>query len=88
MADFREASKGQWTSAGDVDHINAGSLQRIADASETMAKNFLELQRDRDWWKSRAEDRARTITYLGHSIRSLRGVITRLKRRKAEEARE
>ena len=34
MADFRGDSREVWTSAKTVEHINAGSLQRIADATE------------------------------------------------------
>jgi hypothetical protein len=45
MATLREASKQKWTSKNTIEHINAGSLQRIADATEAMAKK---LHRDAD----------------------------------------
>lgn len=38
MADFKDSSRGSWTSGSTVEHINAGSLQRIADAAERQAK--------------------------------------------------
>lgn len=37
-----------------VEIINAGSLQRIASASEIMASNFIQLQNDREYYKRRA----------------------------------
>ena len=48
MADFRGDSREVWTSAKTVEHINAGSLQRIADATELMARRHLDLIRERD----------------------------------------
>lgn len=79
MSTLRESSRREW--AGDtLEAINAGSLQRIADATEKMAASYDALRADRDYWKGRAGSRADEIRYLVHVIRSLRGVITRLKR--------
>ncbi len=59
MADFRGDSREVWTSAKTVEHINAGSLQRIADATELMARRHLDLIRERDEYERRynAKDR-------------------------------
>jgi len=79
MSTFREASKGNWTSSNSTEHINAGSLQRIADALETVSENYNALIADkksayesRDYWRTYSEK-------LQRRIRGLRGVITKLK---------
>lgn len=86
MATFRESSKLDWQSSGSLEHINAGALQRIADAAERqavaaekMAASYDQLRADRDWWKSRAKSLEDETSCLAFSIRSLRGVITKLK---------
>lgn len=81
MANQREVSRQNWKANGPtVEEINAGSLQRIADAVEKMAQSYDAMRTDRDYWKDRAEWRMAEITRLERSNRSLRGVITRLKR--------
>ena len=62
-----------------IEAINAGSLQRIADATEKMAVRHTDLMRERDsfkasrdYWEKQYEDAVR-------SNRSLRGQITKLK---------
>lgn len=61
--------------------INAGSLQRIADATELMAKNHDDLIRraqfleeSRNNWRSQAEASQRQVN-------ALKGVITKLKKK-------
>ena len=68
-----------------LEQINAGSLQRIADACETMAaddqklkSSYEYMKQSRDMWRERAETRARRIS-------ALKGVITKLKRRMQEK---
>lgn len=78
---FRVASREEWDASHTVEHINAGSLQRIADATEKMAQNYDDMRENRDFWKTIAERRATTITELQRSNRGLRGVITKLKKR-------
>ena len=74
----REASRKLWTTIAEVptqSEIDVGSLQRIADACELMAKNHAELIRERDqyerWWRD-----ART-----REEKLRRRVITRMKRK-------
>jgi hypothetical protein len=54
----RDASKMEWSTRGGVgatdQEINIGSLQRIADACELMAKNWVQLTQDRDYYKKRS----------------------------------
>jgi hypothetical protein len=80
MANNRETSRANWTSDNSLQAINSGSLQRIAAATELMARNHDELLRakksaedSRDYWRTEANR---------HELRnrSLRGYITRLKK--------
>lgn len=69
-----------------LEQVNAGSLQRIADATELMAKNYRQMQSDlehsekrvnqyRDWWLEKKKKN-----------RYLRAQVTRLKNKlKASE---
>ena len=68
--------------ANTPENITLGCMLRIADATEAMAKNFLQLQSDvkyykenRDFWKEKALE-------LTRSNASLKGHITRLKNNK------
>jgi hypothetical protein len=84
MAQYlRDISKQQWADGDNptVERINAGSLQRIADAAELMAKNHTELVRERDSERLQAEFWKGRAGASGRSIVALRGVITKLKRR-------
>lgn len=81
MASFREHSKQNWNSSSSVDHINAGSLQRIADATEVMSQNYVQLQNERDSYKRIADSRYEAIKRLERSNSALRGQITKLKKK-------
>lgn len=83
MATMRDVSRDQWTGQGSIDQINAGSLQRIADATEAMAKNYVALQDERDRlkrWLADAEARERALC---RRLSATRGVVTRMKRGRA-----
>lgn len=82
MPSQREHSKQNWNSGGTLEEINSGSLQRIADATEAMAKNYTNLLSEiqslkeaRDYYRDRNNEKDRTIS-------ALRGVITKLKKTK------
>lgn len=77
---LRAHSRKEWNAERTLEAINAGSLQRIADATEKMAASYDAMRIDRDSWKARYEERRVECSRLALSIRSLRGVITRLKR--------
>jgi hypothetical protein len=91
MANLREHSKANFPSENwnfpTEGEIQTGALQRIADATELMAKNHKQLVNDRDLYEKwfRAERAARL--HRDNQIRSLRGVITKLRKR-AELMRE
>jgi thiamine kinase-like enzyme len=93
MGSAREGSRTEWNweKNNTVEVINAGSLQRIADACELMAKNHAELIRERDNYERWYRQEQRYKEQAQRSAASLRGQITKLKRQlaalqKTEEA--
>ena len=82
---LREASKSEFSLRGHLpttDELNAGSLQRIADACEKMAVRYDEMVRRCEEYKSAMEYAKAERDALDRHARSLRGVITRLKRQR------
>jgi hypothetical protein len=83
MANFRESSIAHWSSSNNcVEHINAGSLQRIADATELMATSYQSLIEERDRYKRYYEERKKNMASMERRIAALRGVITKLRKAK------
>lgn len=83
---FRVASVKNWNASGSnggttIENINAGSLQRIADACELMAKNQQALINDRDMYKRWYEEKRARCEKLGYSIRAYKAIITKLRRK-------
>ena len=87
MASFREQSRTEWTPTRDSgvsvnasnDQLKVGCLQRIADATELMAKNHAALVADRDRFEKWYEEECAEAKRLRGTIRALQGHITRLK---------
>ena len=63
-----------------TEQLRTGALLRIADAVETMAKSYDAMRSGRDWWKGEAERRQEEVVGLRHTIRGLRGALTKAKR--------
>lgn len=63
-----------------IEQINCGSMLRIADATEVMAQNFIDLQDDRDLYKKWYHEEREINKKLRSSNYHLRGYITRLKK--------
>lgn len=76
---MRQESKKEFSGQGTLETINAGSLQRIADATDKMAQDYLQLERDRDFYKSRFEAEKAETKRLSRSNNALRGLVRRLK---------
>jgi DNA-binding winged helix-turn-helix (wHTH) protein len=80
MSTMRDASKKDWESAGTIEHLTLGCLQRIADAVERMSVSYSSVVADRNlyerWWKEEKVRNAR----LHHRIAGLRGALTQKKR--------
>lgn len=79
----REASRIdiQTNSPSRLEHINTGSLQRIADATEKMAASYDSLRETKDWAVRRGDDYLARLTCANHQIRALKGVITKMRNR-------
>lgn len=84
---FKDLSHVTWVANGlkedefpGYDRINAGCLQRIANATEAMAQNYVYLQKDRDMYKRWYEQDQATIKRLVRSNNALRGHINRMKK--------
>ena len=81
----RDDSRQNYTSAPGIDWsaTNTGSLQRIADATEKMAQNWVRITDERDryygWWKEERERRLKLERQLLGRTNALRGVITKLR---------
>ncbi len=78
MSTFRESSRKEWLGSTCED-INAGSLQRIADACERMAASYDQMRLDRDWQKAKADRNSAENQRLRNRIAGLRGYIKRMK---------
>lgn len=80
---FIEQSKTEWQSSlgGNPTKydLQTGSLQRIALATEQMAKNYVQLQLDHDMYKRWYQEEKQKCKELYKSISSLKGHIKRLK---------
>ena len=82
---MKEASAKIWNAPDNptLEYINAGSLQRIADAAEKMALSYNQLLADAEryqrWWKEEQRRREhaerRAVALAGH--------ITRLRKKQA-----
>lgn len=87
MATAREQSRIEWKCENATESLKLGCLQRIADATEIMSKNHVELIKERDrsvetceWYRSKWEMALRQNA-------ALRGHFTKLKRKMAETKR-
>lgn len=78
----REASRREWRSTGTVVDINSGSLQRIADATEIMARNFVQLQNDRDMYKRWYTTEQGTTKKLRRAVSAYQGILNKKKKKK------
>lgn len=86
MDNFRDFSRRSWTGDETVAHINAGSLQRIADATELMARRHLELIRERDDYERRYKVAIERESALERKLSAARGQITKLRNAAKKEA--
>lgn len=84
MGTFKEESKRDFSprpgEGPTIDQVQVGCLQRIADATERMATNFLELQRDVGMYKKWYNEEVARSQALSRKLNALRGVVTKLKK--------
>ena len=81
MGTAREDSRREYSSAQSDSDLRLGCLQRIADAVELTAKNYVAMQSDRDHCKRLFEAERMWRKRLERRVNALRGVITRLQRK-------
>jgi hypothetical protein len=62
-----------------IEVVVAGSLQRIADSMDIMAKDRVKLEQDLDWYKKAYARRGETITALENQIKGLKSAKSRFK---------
>lgn len=85
---LREESRVQYITRADLatsDELKLGAILRIADATEAMAKNYVGLQNDRDWYRNAYENQCARTDELQRRINALKGVITKMKARAKPE---
>lgn len=85
--DYKKASRISWQGSGStgalfpgVDYVNMASLQRIADATEAMAKNHIRLQEDLEWMTKSRDRWQNDCESLARKNANLRGQMTKLKK--------
>jgi hypothetical protein len=76
-----EQSRKEWVSKDTAEDIKLGCLQRIADASEKMASNYIQLQKDYIHLKECLERYKDFMNKQSRTIIALRGHITKLKKK-------
>ena len=64
-----------------MEMIVASALVRIADASEISATNFVQMQKDLDWYKSAYRDKKQEIEVLNKKLSASKGHNTRLRKK-------
>lgn len=86
MKSFKDHSRIDWHNitrqkSPSMEDIQIGAIQRIADATEKMAANYIAIQEDRDRYKRWYNEQNDRIIGLSRRISALQGVITRLKKK-------
>jgi hypothetical protein len=77
---LRDKSKKNWADhSNTLDAINAGSLQRIADAAEKMAQRHTDLIRERDDYERRYRAAVVREQRLERRLAAAKGQITKLR---------
>lgn len=83
---FRKLSRAEWglipeadVKEASLEQIKLGALQRIADATEAMAKNFLQLQADLDYCRKYICQLEKANKSLKNSIKAEKSAKTRYK---------
>lgn len=86
MKSFKDQSRIDWHNKdrqlyATEEDIKTGALQRIADATEVMAKNYIKMQSDLDLYKRLYKEVSESNSRMARRIYSLKGVITKLKKK-------
>ena len=85
---YREESKVHYRGTAEkttIEQINCGSLQRIADATEAMAKRFNDLIEENRWLTSSRKMYMSENETLKRQLANRKGQITKLKNKLRDE---
>jgi len=85
MPNLKELSKQNWIGTGTAIEIQTGCVQRIADATEAMANNYVQLLADMEYYKKEAKWARECSDQRDRQISALRGVITKMKKAAGHE---
>ena len=84
---YRDESRKNWGTSGpgtlNIQQIQTGALLRIADASESMAREYNRLLDEARVQRRRAENLDRQNDTLRRRVAALKGVITKMKAKEA-----
>lgn len=78
MANMKDQSRINWKvpeGPTSLEYVQAGAMQRIADAVEKMGENYTYLQQSRDWYKSRCEAKVRENEKLRRQVNAYKGML-------------
>lgn len=82
--DFKEHSRTGYfnkdNSQPTTEQLNLGCMQRIANATELMATNFLKLQQDNEYLRNRNKSLISSNEFLARQSASYKGKFNRLKK--------
>ncbi|MBA9078302.1 hypothetical protein [Rufibacter quisquiliarum] len=76
---MKEISRAVYIGEKTTEHIMLGCLQRVADAQEAMAKPYVKLIADLEWYRSQWKEAVAQRDSLARTNNTLKGHITRLK---------
>lgn len=82
---YREESRTNWgvtvteNTKPDRDQLHLGCMLRIADATEAMAKNFIQLQNELKWANERNQRNKTSIEKLQRQVNAYKGIVKKLK---------
>lgn len=82
---LKQESRGDFTTNKDgfpgVDLINMASLQRIADATEAMAKYHVQILKDLEWYRDRCRDLQAEVETLKNSRAGYKAALAKLRKK-------
>jgi hypothetical protein len=85
MPNIKEHSKGNFDVKNPTwETLQIGAILRIADATERMASNYVQLQNNVEYYKNLSRSRLQEIEVLKHSRAGYMAALTKLRKRIAE----
>lgn len=83
---YKDESKKNWIATGiekpTIEQLQLGCMQRMADATEAMAKSHTDLIRENQYLKQQKLELYKEVESLKRSVAAYKGKYTRLKKSK------